>query len=270
MIIQPFLKDDIAAFLGLAASERWVAEAWEFDFLLTTFPEGCFCVRDDSGGAAGFVTSLLHERSGWIGNLIVDKRYRGKGVGETLFVNSLDALGRAGAETVWLTASNMGKSLYEKHGFCRIDTIIRWTGQGKKGMGAGCSRPDAVFDRNIDRLGWGDRRDALLNVIAGRGTVVAESSACAVIQPCGNAVQVGPLGAMDADDAARVIDDALAGIPHGMKVYVDAPAGNKGALKLLFERGFRNQGSNELMYAGKKPEYRPEYIFGLATMGSCG
>ncbi len=270
MLIEPFHTKDLNRFLALAAEERWVADAWEFDFLLATFPEGCFCVRDEPDGAAGFVTSLRHERSGWIGNLIVDKRYRGKGVGETLFVGSLQALRTAGAETVWLTASKMGKSLYEKHGFRSIDTIIRWTGHGKKGITASRPRPDALFDRNVDHLGWGDRRDALLNVISGRGPVLAGGGACAVIQPCSNAVQIGPFAATNARDAAGVIDDALAEISQDTKVYVDAPAGNKAALKLLFERGFRNQGANELMFAGTKPEYRSEYVFGLATMGSCG
>jgi hypothetical protein len=32
----------------------------------------------------------------------------------------------------------------------------------------------------------------------------------------------------------------------------------------------RISGSNELMYAGVKPAYQSEYIYGLATMGSCG
>jgi hypothetical protein len=32
----------------------------------------------------------------------------------------------------------------------------------------------------------------------------------------------------------------------------------------------RVTGSTELMYAGVKPDYRPEMLYGLATMGSCG
>jgi hypothetical protein len=32
----------------------------------------------------------------------------------------------------------------------------------------------------------------------------------------------------------------------------------------------RISGNNDLMYAGKKPHYHSEYLFGLATMGSCG
>ena len=51
-----------------------MAEAWEFEFLLEVFPQGCFCIRDDSGKGIAFVTSIRHGRSGWIGNLIVAER----------------------------------------------------------------------------------------------------------------------------------------------------------------------------------------------------
>lgn len=269
MNIQPFHREDIGRFLALATAERWVAEAWEFDFLLSAFPEGCFSARDEAGEAVGFVTSLRHERSGWIGNLIVDQHHRGKGAGQALFVRSLEVLCEAGVETVWLTASKMGKSLYERHGFASIDTILRWTGQGR-GLSASPRCFRALLDPDIDEMGWGDRREALLDAVGGRGSVLASGSGFTVIQPCGRAVQIGPLAALNTAHAALLLDDALAEIAPGVKAYIDAPAGNREVAGLLQQRGFRSQGTNELMYAGAKPAYRPEYIYALATMGSCG
>ncbi len=38
MNIEPFRTGDIATFLTLGAEENWVAEQWEFAFLLSTFP----------------------------------------------------------------------------------------------------------------------------------------------------------------------------------------------------------------------------------------
>lgn len=271
MTIEPFRREDIPSFLGLAATENWVAEPWEFDFLLSSFSGGCYSARDEAGAAIGFVTSLRHDVSGWIGNLIVDRRYRGCGVGEALFLGALDHLRNSGVETFWLTASKMGKALYEKHGFNSTDTIIRWTGKTGESVGPG-SAPAApgVCDAALDRLGWGDRRDGLLEATSRRGTVLVEDSAFAVIQPCGDAAQLGPFSALSPDRAARLLDRALNSLPAGMTVYVDTPACNRGAVALLQERGFRDHGTNVLMYAGVTPDYRPEYIYGLATMGSCG
>jgi len=269
MAIEPFRNDDVPCFLELAAAENWIAEQWEFDFLLSSFPAGCFSARDETGAAAGFVTSLLHDRSGWIGNLIVDKRCRGRGIGEALFLAALGSLRNAGAKTCWLTASKMGKALYVKHGFSSADTIIRWTGRG--GWQAGSSHAAAgEWDVALDQLGWGDRRDGLLAATSRRGTVLAEDGAFMVIQPCGRAVQLGPFSALSPDRAADLLDEALNRQPAGTAVYIDAPARNREAVALFKERGFRNNGVNLLMYAGVEPDYRPEYVYGLATMGSCG
>ena len=196
MRIDHFQPDDIEWFLGLAAAENWVAEAWEFEFLLSAFPEGCLTLRNEVGNPVGFVTSIRHDRSGWIGNLIVDRLNRGKGFGEELFVNALNALHTAGVETVWLTASKMGRSLYKKYGFTSIDTIIRWTGNGQYDSAVYCQQHEASIDQNVDRLGWGDRREALLSMVGRRGSVLASGTASAVIQPYSCAMQIGPFSAV--------------------------------------------------------------------------
>ena len=69
MTIAPFYRDDLDHFMALAIAEYWVVEVWEFDFLLTTFPQGCFCALDCAGKVIGFVTSLCHDNSGWFGHL---------------------------------------------------------------------------------------------------------------------------------------------------------------------------------------------------------
>lgn len=274
MIIEQFRTTNIAPFLKLAASENWVAEAWELEFLLSSFPRGCFSAHGDTGEPEGFVTSLLHERSGWIGNLIVADICRGRGTGTALFRKALEVLWMAGAETIWLTASKSGMPLYEKHGFRSIDSIIRWVGTGRQRQGV----HDPLVDRipaastlsDIDCQAWGDRRDALLAATVGRGGVLSENSGFAVIQPCGDARQFGPFTALDGGTAERLFEAALRAIPLGSKIYLDAPASNRAALHMFNVKRLKISGTTELMYAGLRPDYRPDLLYGLATMGSCG
>ena len=274
MMVEPFRREDIAAFLALAAAEGWLAEAWEFEFLLTVFPEGCFCVRDASGGGCGFVTAIRHGRSGWIGNLIVAQQMRGCGVGQLLFRNALAMLQACGTETIWLTASKSGRALYERHGFSRVDTIIRWTAGGRQRHSAQSipsgSVVSSVSVSAIDSLAWGDRRDELLEVVTGRGRLLLEETGFMVIQPCGGAVQFGPFTALDSDTAARIFNHSLGSVPHGTRVYIDAPASNRAAFRFYNRKALQVSGSTELMYAGARPAYQPEMLYGLATMGSCG
>jgi ribosomal protein S18 acetylase RimI-like enzyme len=275
MKIEPFRTDDIVSFLQLAATENWVAEPWEFEFLLSEFSQGCFTARKDNGEITGYVTSLRHERGGWIGNLIVDGNYRGRGIGEKLFTRSLEALRSAGVETVWLTASKSGQALYEKHSFKSVDTIIRWVGTGRQchtvhERSCGIHSVGSPLVGSIDCRAWGDRREALLAATVGRGTLLHEDSGFVVIQPCGNAQQFGPFTALDSDTAECLLDAALHRIPLGSKIYLDSPASNRAALRMFNRRRLRIAGTTELMYAGLCPDYRPELLYGLATMGSCG
>lgn len=274
MNIEPFTTADISAFLLLAAAENWVAEAWEFEFLLSRFPQGCFVMRDDCGVAAGYVTALLHGQSGWIGNLVVAPLFRGKGFGEALFSKALDSLWAAGAQTVWLTASTAGMPLYEKHGFTQIDTINRWAlrGRGCCGVTLGTLGRFGLAGSScrLDALAWDDGRKALLDVTAGRGPVLQNESGFVVLQPGMAAVQLGPYAALDHFCAERLFDGITKAVTLGARIIVDVPALNQAAHQLFKRRQMKVVGSNVLMYAGRRADYRPELIYGLATMGSCG
>ena len=271
MIIAQFEAADVAPFLTLAGEEGWIAEQWECDFLRKVFPHGCFTARIETGEPVGYVTSVRHGMSGWIGNLIVSKRLRGTGVGTALFRSALGALRDGGAATIWLTASRAGAPLYEKYHFTTVDTIQRWVGMGTSSSDGeqsvtGC--PESA--RSLDAEGWGDRRDTLLELAFSRGGSVAVDGGFIVRQPCGTAVQIGPFGAVDGASASALFDQVCQTIPAGTKLFVDAPAANRGATVLYRQYGMSIAGSNLLMYAGEKPDYCPELVYGLATMGSCG
>lgn len=275
MTIEPFSRDNIALFLKLAAAENWIAEQWEFDFLLSRFPSGCFMARGSDGETIGFVTSIKHGNSGWIGNLVVTECARGRGIGAALFKKAHEALQLAGVQTVWLTASAAGKSLYEKEGFSSIDTIVRWVGSGNlnrqtKNNGISSTVPSCTLMDCVDFEVWGDRRAALLEATAERGRLITEAEGCAVIQPCGTSLQLGPFTARDSTSAEQVLDTALRSIPAVTRIFLDSPASNRSGLRLFNRKKLRISGTNELMYAGRRPAYRPEMLYGLATMGSCG
>lgn len=274
MIVEAFRIEDLESFLKLAALECWVAEAWEFEFLLAKFPQGCFVARQEGGETAGFVTALRHGNSGWIGNLIVAQPFRGQGIGEALFSKALITLQMSGVDTIWLTASPSGAPLYEKHGFRGIDTIIRWvgTGRGRHIAHVPSAQRDGLSDASggLDAQTWGDRRSTLLETTVGRGTLLQNEAGFMALQPCGEALQFGPFSALHDAAAACLFDAAVTTAAVGTKILVDAPVSNRSAVRLFNRKKMRIAGSNTLMYAGKKPEYRPELLYGLASMGSCG
>ncbi len=269
-----FHNTDIQRFLDVAETEAWLVDRWELDFLLDAFPQGCLVVRGDSGRGLGFVTALRHSDSGWIGNLIVEQHARSRGIGKTLFQAALQALQDDGVRTVWLTASESGMPLYKKFGFRRVDTIHRWFGTGRRspaikeeGVPADGA---AALDRTLDVRGWGDCRDSLLNIVRERGRLVTDTSGFLVVQPCSSGRQIGPFAATGGVAAESVFQKALRSVSASDRIFLDVPASNRSAARLLKRRGFQIAGSTELMYAGARPDYHPELIYALATMGSCG
>lgn len=263
----PFLETDIAPFLALASEEGWSCESWELEFLLQRFPQGCFVCRRE-GSARGYVTSIRYGRSGWIGNLLVHADFRGCGIGRALIERSIHELSMSGVETIWLTASAQGAGLYRKLGFVEIDSIDRWTGRGANNGILETVPLDMGPIRELDRAGWGERRDALLQAACGRGRLYSSSGGFICVQQWEQGVQIGPWGSVNHAQAGQLLDQALAGA--GARVFLDVPAGNRVAAALLEQRGFGVKGSSILMYLGVKPLYQPANIFALASMGSMG
>ncbi len=268
MQIDRFRHEDIEPFLALAASEGWVCDRWEFEFLLAQFPSGCLTARWE-GKLVGCVTSIKYDTSGWIGNLIVSREYRGQGVGSALMERALEALDKAGAATVWLTASKQGKPIYERLGFMVVDVINRWVGQGIWGVStepAAVSR-DALLA--IDTAGWGDSRDSIIDAAVRRGRIYHAGESFLVSQSCSGGMQLGPWGGLDRR-ASTLLDDALLEAGKGVKVLLDVPIRNTEQTALLMGKGFSIRGSTLLMYRGTLPAYAPESIYALASMGSMG
>ena len=268
MDIDRFRTGDIDDFLFLAEREGWICDRWEFDFILGTFPEGCFTAKVREGNA-GFVTSIKYGTSGWIGNLIVMKELRGFGIGRLLMGKALAALAAAGAETVWLTASEEGRHLYETLGFSKIDSVTRWIG---KGTGRDVKKA-GMHSRNeilaIDQGGWGDRRESLIDAALSRGRLSSLPQSFIVSQRGRTGVQIGPWCG-DAADGGILIDDALAWGGKGEKVFLDVPERNRFQAGNLSKRGFSVKGRALLMFRGLPPAYAPEKVFALGSMGSIG
>lgn len=258
----------IAGFLELAAAEGWVSDRAELEFLLRTFPAGCL-VQEIDGEIAGCVTAVKYERSGWIGNLIVKGSQRGGGIGSQLFRAALGALEEAGAETVWLTASAAGAPLYRKLGFQTVDTIHRWSGSGKPAPSLDWGSNPAIV-KEVDREGWGDRRRAIFRMMGKYGRLVTVADGFLGCRSLAGGLQLGPFGCRSTAVAEQLLTGLLHDGADEIPLCLDSPGRNREAAALLHARGFMVGGSTLLMYRGRLPEYTPERIFALASMGSYG
>jgi hypothetical protein len=81
---------------------------------------------------------------------------------------------------------------------------------------------------------------------------------------------IGPWGAASPSTAAALLETAMNGEGPPVEIFLDSPERNHAAGEILSERGFAVCGSTLLMCKGRVPQYRPEYVYSLASMGSYG
>ena len=264
----PFRHAYIDAFLRSAAAEGWITAQAELEFLLKACPDGCL-VQLSEGMPVAFITALRYEHSAWIGNLLVMPGFRRQGLGRALMEEVLRRLEASGTETVWLTASADGAGLYRSLGFLQIDRVQRW-----RGVGVGTAittRPvSPAAAVCIDSLGWGDCRRLIFTAVPESDSFFMTEEAFLVKTAMVGGLHIGPWGAASPMAAAAFLETALSGAGTPVEFFLDSPEKNRAAGEILAASGFTVCGSTLLMFKGRVPNYRPEYVYSLASMGSYG
>lgn len=100
----------------LASSGLRSGEPAALEFYLTS-PGGAIVVACEQDRVTGVAYSVSFGRTGWLGNVAVDPGARGRGIGTAVSAAAIDRLRQAGAATVLLTATDLGRPLYQRLGF---------------------------------------------------------------------------------------------------------------------------------------------------------
>ena len=265
-------KPDWDSFFNLAAGEGWRVPEVERQLFAGQWFD-CARVLEEGDSFCGLVTSVAHEHSGWIGNLIVPARLRGRGRGSLLFKAALSALQAQGMTTVWLTASESGRPIYEQSGFVAIDEIERWVSCKRSRFGPA---DNLVKDGRqklvtLDWAAWGEDRASLLQALAARGPVYAYGDAVALLQREPELQIVGPwYSSKGCPRSSRLLlQKILAEADPNVELVVDILKSSP-VRHLLSATGFSCVGSNALMVLGDAGHVQRDMMVSLASLGSLG
>lgn len=169
----------------------------------------------------------------WIGMVITDREYRGRGIGSTILGRLMRESAARQPESVGLDATDQGVALYRRHGFVPVHPIERWSG-GVRSV-AGAQEAERMQERDLaeivtlDRRVLGlDRRALLWHLFRGaavRGWLVRREAGpvgYALLRPGRTYWHVGPAVATD-DEAFSALLRSVARALEGAPVFMDAP-----------------------------------------------
>ena len=160
------LRADDAETAGrLAAAEGWISEnREEFDIFRAHDSEGCLAA-DENGALAAVCVATSYGGRGFIGEMIVARTARGRGLGPLLFDRAMERLRGLGCLSISLDAVPRAVSFYESRGFRPVVRSLRLLGRIPSSRDAGV-RPMASSDLDeieaIDRRAFGADRSFFL------------------------------------------------------------------------------------------------------------
>jgi ribosomal protein S18 acetylase RimI-like enzyme len=117
--IRTMRSDDIPYALRLTDQEKWGVTRRDLTRILKLDPKGSLVATSGSRRVALITTTRYGRKLAWIGNVIVDRNYRGAHIGQTLVQNAVKYLRKSNVEHVALYCFDENVEFYRRLGFLR-------------------------------------------------------------------------------------------------------------------------------------------------------
>jgi len=247
MNLRLLTRSDIPAGMVLKDYAGWNQTPADWERFLRASPTGCFAVEMD-GKVVGTSTTITYGgRVAWIGMVLVDPAYRGRGIGTRLLERAVEHLEETGVATIKLDATPQGRSIYEKMGFVPEYEIERWVlyrAAATVPAPAQAPLPDIekIIEADLEAFG-ADRSELLrsLHADAPDFTLAVELEGEVIGYALGRggsrADHLGPWMAWDRPTGRELLDEFLRRSARDT-VFVDCLKNNEMARELLSSRGF--------------------------------
>ncbi len=262
--IRLMTDEDVGAALRLKEIAGWNQTQVDWLRLLKLEPHGCFVALIDGKIVATTTTITYAKALAWIGMVLVDPKYRRRGIATQIVRAALERLHDKESATVKLDATPQGLAVYEALGFETELVIERWMGAANQALESDCLAMAATdFSEvcELDRRAFGADRSTLLKALIEEASVAPLVSRATdgslqgyVLARHGtNASYIGPLVATNNAVASALLDGALNQM-SGRQIYVDVNTTFEGGTRALSQRDFVKQRDLIRMSLGKKSE----------------
>jgi len=276
MRLRTMTESDVAAGMRLKGLAGWNQTEADWKRFLAASREGCF-VAEVGGVVRGTAATIVYGgRFAWVGMVLVDPEFRGRGIGTTLLEKCIEQLDSLGVPCIKLDATPLGKPVYEKLGFAVEYELERWTLKRAASDSAGGKQTDAweampaplfEFILKADGEAFGADRSGILRAVNAEEPRFTDGiwnaggmEGYAFGRHGSFADHLGPWIAKDEETGARLLDRFLEQTVRET-VVTDCSAANPFVKKLLHARGFEFSRPLTRMFRGRN-DYagRPQLV----------
>jgi len=270
-------KDD-GRLVSMSMEEGWIISMEEIAKTRARFANLCYGAYDGDELIGG-VTGYLHEKSAWIGNLIIKSDFRGRGIGRKLLETILKALSTE-RRIIYLHSAMNATKFYEKLGFKAVTDVVRYRYEAnehcekEKSFLAEYQRSDTrailqTFDRNFFAE---DRTEFLLEDMSSKSSLFlsCQNGFCHS-KAVGKDIVIGAWEMVGGAylDAEKMLRTTIS-IRGQKNIYADLPENNLDVKAIYENYGFKQVGKTRVMALGEPLKVKYENIFAFASLGSKG
>jgi len=239
---------DFRAIIKLTNNEQWGFGVRDMRRMLKLQPKGCLVAVDGAKRIGLTTASCYGGELGWIGNVVVDRAYRNKGIASDLVQAAIRRLAHRRVRRVGLYSFPENQSMYERLGFETVGGFILLSilrGPLKR-AGGNLKIPFSKILR-FDRRAFGADRSKLLRCLMRdfprswawirRGT---ELCGYAIVKEYQDSSEIGPSICEKADrDTALALLKASKSLTRKWPLEISIPESNRTFLETAQSAGFR-------------------------------
>lgn len=272
---------DIRSAVRLTDQENWGVTEKDFRRVLRLTPGGSF-IAWLGNKRVGVTTTIRYGKTlGWIGNVVVDRSYRGRHFGRKLVERAVQSLQKSGTRHIGLYCFREQLDFYEALGFLADSGFLRLrrNAQPQKGQPSSWEpvKPSARM-LLADRMAFGaDRSELIVSVLrekAGWCTRLPENlrtGSYMILTMSGDVFEIGPWICIQ-PSVDRPAEMLLRAMRHGISgaLEISCLRDNRIALQILKRHGFRTVREGFRMYYEERPKIganKAQFALGFLDKG---